>query len=91
VPIKYDARDEDSIKAVIANSNVIVNCIGNEFFSSCLVNECSSNTFARKYLLTNQLIQIDGDLVSDLSSLGVFSFCNWYIHRQGIRVTEFQL
>lgn len=33
VPIKYDARDEDSIKAAIANSNVIVNCIGRKLLS----------------------------------------------------------
>ncbi|KAG0596301.1 hypothetical protein M758_UG241300 [Ceratodon purpureus] len=31
VPMKYDAMDEDSIKAVIANSNVIVNCIEREY------------------------------------------------------------
>ncbi|KAG0627697.1 hypothetical protein M758_2G221500 [Ceratodon purpureus] len=31
VPMRYDARDEDSIKSVISNSNVIVNCIGREY------------------------------------------------------------
>lgn len=36
MPIKYDARDEGSIKPVIANSNVIVNCIGTNLLRSHL-------------------------------------------------------
>lgn len=28
VPVRYDVRDENSVRATIANSNVIVNCIG---------------------------------------------------------------
>ena len=47
VPMKYDAKDEESIKAVIASSNVIVNCIGTKFFCSPLVAECLLNTSAR--------------------------------------------
>nr|PNR63236.1 hypothetical protein PHYPA_001661 [Physcomitrium patens] len=51
VPIKYDARDEGSIKPVIANSNVIVNCIGKEYetrnFSFEDVNHGISNRISK--------------------------------------------
>ncbi|KAG6544334.1 hypothetical protein Mapa_014168 [Marchantia paleacea] len=34
VPIKYDARDEDSIKAAMASSNVVINLIGRDYETS---------------------------------------------------------
>ena len=32
VPMKFDPRDEDSIKAVMAKANVVINLIGTYFF-----------------------------------------------------------
>lgn len=34
VPMKYNPRDENSIKAVMAKANVVINLIGRVFFSS---------------------------------------------------------
>jgi NADH dehydrogenase (ubiquinone) 1 alpha subcomplex subunit 9 len=51
VPVRYDVRDEDSVKAAIANSNVIVNCIGREYetrnFSYDDVNYHNSNRISK--------------------------------------------
>lgn len=33
VPMKFDPRDEDSIKAVMAKANVVINLIGTFFLS----------------------------------------------------------
>lgn len=43
VPVRYDVRDENSVRAAIANSNVIVNCIGRHHLPLSTFSNCNSN------------------------------------------------
>ncbi|TYJ15704.1 hypothetical protein E1A91_A10G201600v1 [Gossypium mustelinum] len=54
LPMKYDPRDENSIKAVIAKANVVINLISTQCLSSDNTNEINLNVgFVRLINLDN--------------------------------------